>query len=125
MLPESGRMMSSIIRIVVVLPAPLGPSNPYTDPRGTWSDKSRTATCSSYRFTTFRMSIARSDMGECGIGEGGAGGSLATCTNTVGQVVLFARAHRHDGRRQSKFRRNYYSGGRAERRLSLRHARAS
>jgi hypothetical protein len=62
MLRESGRMMSRIMRMVVVLPAPLGPSKPYTDPRGTWSDRSRTATCSSYRFTTLRMSIARSDM---------------------------------------------------------------
>ena len=30
--PESGRMMSRIMRMVVVLPAPLGPSRPYTDP---------------------------------------------------------------------------------------------
>ena len=62
-------MMSRIMRMVVVFPAPLGPSKPYTDPRGTWSDRSRTATCSSYRFTTLRMSIAKSDMdGGRGIG---------------------------------------------------------
>jgi len=28
-------MMSRIIRMVVVLPAPLGPSSPYTEPFGT------------------------------------------------------------------------------------------
>ena len=33
--PESGSMMSRIMRMVVVLPAPLGPSRPYTVPRGT------------------------------------------------------------------------------------------
>src|SRR3954469_13574750 len=70
MLPESGRMISRIMRMVVVLPAPLGPSRPYTDPRGTWSDKSRTATCSSYRFTTLRMSMASSNMWRGGPGGG-------------------------------------------------------
>ena len=60
--PLSGTMMFRIMRMVVVLPAPLGPSRPYTVPRGTLSERSRTATCASYRFTTLRMSIARSDM---------------------------------------------------------------
>src|SRR5215218_4904462 len=82
MLPESGRMISRIMRMVVVLRAPLGPSKPYTDPRGTWSDSSRTATCSSYRFTTFRMSIARSDM------EGVEAGRGEACTTRFDIIYL-------------------------------------
>ena len=35
MVPSSGIVMFMIIRIVVVLPAPLGPSRPYTTPFGT------------------------------------------------------------------------------------------
>ena len=38
--PLSGAMMLRIIRIVVVLPAPFGPSRPYTLPVGTASDRS-------------------------------------------------------------------------------------
>src|SRR5687767_1578363 len=53
-------MMLRTMRMVVVLPAPLGPSSPYTDPRGTRSDRSRTATWLAYRFSTFRISIAGS-----------------------------------------------------------------
>ena len=44
--PESGPRMFMTIRSVVVLPAPLGPSSPNTLPRGTSSDRSRTATWS-------------------------------------------------------------------------------
>src|SRR5215207_8285132 len=61
--PLSGAMMLRIMRIVVVLPAPLGPRSPYTAPRGTASDRSRTATCSAYRLTMFLMSTASSGMG--------------------------------------------------------------
>ncbi len=44
--PTSGPRMSSIIRMVVVFPAPFGPSRPYMDPRGTIRSRSRTATVS-------------------------------------------------------------------------------
>jgi len=39
-LPESGAMMLISIRIVLVLPAPFGPSSPYTAPRGTVRESS-------------------------------------------------------------------------------------
>src|SRR2546423_1772039 len=42
--PLSGAMMFSIMRIVVVLPAPFGPSSPYTDPVGTTSERARKMT---------------------------------------------------------------------------------
>ena len=42
--PESGSRMCRIIRSVVVLPEPLGPMKPKTDPAGTRSDRSFTAT---------------------------------------------------------------------------------
>ena len=42
--------MSISIRIVVVLPAPFGPSRPYTAPRGTVNDRVETATKSPNRF---------------------------------------------------------------------------
>src|SRR5262245_20965663 len=113
MLPESGRMMSRIMRIVVVLPAPFGPSNPYTDPRGTWSDKSRTARCCSYRFTTLRMSIARSDMRGKTAGEGG--GPDPACTMNVGQAPVVSRVRPNDGGVLAKFRR----GGHRECALSF------
>src|SRR6478672_10796075 len=41
--PESGAVMFMIIRIVVVLPAPLGPSRPNTIPLGTLNERSSTA----------------------------------------------------------------------------------
>src|SRR5258708_25987542 len=41
--PVSGIVMFMIMRIEVVLPAPLGPSSPYTAPFGTVSERSVTA----------------------------------------------------------------------------------
>lgn len=41
--PLVGRISPTIARSVVDLPAPLGPSNPTIEPRGTTNDKSRTA----------------------------------------------------------------------------------
>src|SRR5688572_27970136 len=43
-LPAVGRISPNSIRIVVVLPEPLGPRNPYTAPRGTARSTSLTAT---------------------------------------------------------------------------------
>ena len=42
--PESGKRMDMIIRIEVVLPAPFGPMNPYSPPRGTARSRLSTAT---------------------------------------------------------------------------------
>src|SRR5438477_3684154 len=42
--PSVGRRMPAIMRSVVVLPAPLGPRNPYSTPRETSSETSSTAT---------------------------------------------------------------------------------
>jgi hypothetical protein len=47
-----------IMRNVVVLPDPLGPMNPYSEPRGTVSSKSLTATTPLNRFVTFRIDMA-------------------------------------------------------------------
>src|SRR5215831_12294299 len=44
--PLLGTRMPIIIRIVVVLPAPLGPRNPNTSPRSTDRSRSRTAVTS-------------------------------------------------------------------------------
>src|SRR5260370_38186930 len=41
--PESGKRIDMIIRIVVVLPAPFGPMNPYSAPRGIARSRSATA----------------------------------------------------------------------------------
>src|SRR5436305_1505239 len=41
--PESGNRIAMIIRIVVVLPAPLGPMKPYSAPRGIARSRSATA----------------------------------------------------------------------------------
>jgi len=42
--PESGMVMPIIIRMVLVLPAPLGPSRPNIVPGAMLNDKSSTAT---------------------------------------------------------------------------------
>src|SRR5690348_470294 len=41
--------MFMIMRMLVVLPAPFGPSRPYTAPRGTVSERSVTAMCPANR----------------------------------------------------------------------------
>ena len=41
--PAVGLMRPSNMFMVVVLPEPLGPSNPKTWPRGTWMERSSTA----------------------------------------------------------------------------------
>ena len=105
-------MMSRIMRMVVVLPAPLGPSRPYTDPRGTWSDRSRTATCSSYRFTTLRMSIARSDIGW--VRRGRQERARRTCTaRHIGRSCVGASSF--VGTRRSAVARSFARGGRCRR----------
>ncbi len=47
-----------IIRKVVVFPDPLGPMNPYNDPRGTVRSRSSTATTPPNCFVTPRMLMA-------------------------------------------------------------------
>ena len=47
--PSSGSIMCMIIRIVVDLPAPFGPSSPKTPPVGTSSDSAWTAVCPANR----------------------------------------------------------------------------
>src|SRR5262245_57009258 len=49
-----------IMRIDVVLPAPLGPMNPYRAPRGIVRSRPSTATCAPNVFLTPRSSIAAS-----------------------------------------------------------------
>src|SRR5947208_17156758 len=55
--PEVGGMKLAKIRIVVVLPAPFGPSNPMISPRLTSKFKSRMAGCPAYRFVRFSTLI--------------------------------------------------------------------
>ncbi len=58
MSPESGAVMFMIIRIVVVLPAPLGPSSPNIDPLGTFKERLSTALNLPKAFETFVSWIA-------------------------------------------------------------------
>ncbi len=55
--PASGRSMPAMQRIAVDLPAPFGPTMPYTLPAGTVSVKPSSAAVSSKRFVTCRISI--------------------------------------------------------------------
>src|SRR5512144_520250 len=55
--PESGAVMFIVIRIVVVLPAPLGPRRPNIEPFGTFSDRSSTALKRPKLFATCSSSI--------------------------------------------------------------------
>ena len=57
MLPASGWMSPVSRRMVVVLPAPFGPRNPYTTPLGTDRSSPARATCEPYRF--WRPRVAR------------------------------------------------------------------
>ena len=50
--------MLTIMRIVVVLPDPLGPMNPYTAPSGTTSERSSTALTAPNVFVTDEISTA-------------------------------------------------------------------
>src|SRR3954465_3792332 len=50
--PASGKMIDIIMRIVVVLPAPFGPMNPYTAPRGTTRSRWSTALVAPNAFVT-------------------------------------------------------------------------
>src|SRR5579862_8232529 len=56
--PASGRSNPVAMRSVVVLPAPLGPTRPKNDPRGTSSDRPATATFGPNRFTRPRSTTA-------------------------------------------------------------------
>ena len=54
----SGAVIAMIMRIVVVLPAPFGPSSPNIDPRGTCRERSSTAWKRPNAFDTWDSSIA-------------------------------------------------------------------
>ena len=56
--PRAGRTMSRIMRIVVVLPEPLGPRKPSTSPGRTSKERSATTSVSPKRFQTPRTSTA-------------------------------------------------------------------
>jgi hypothetical protein len=47
--------MLEIMRMVVVLPDPFGPINPYTEPSGTVSDRPSTAVTAPKAFVTFEI----------------------------------------------------------------------
>ena len=55
--PEVGRMKSSRVRIVVVLPAPFGPRKPKASPRATSNVRSWTPRAVPYRFVSCRTSM--------------------------------------------------------------------
>src|ERR1051325_5775709 len=61
MLPEVGGMNPVIMRIVVDLPAPLGPRKPSTSPRSTVNEMSSTARFGPKAFTRFSILIICSD----------------------------------------------------------------
>src|SRR5580700_1919761 len=53
--------MLAIMRMVVVLPEPLGPMKPYTEPSGTVSDRSSTAVTAPKDFVTCEIWTASID----------------------------------------------------------------
>ena len=67
--PEVGGLRVVIMRIVVVLPEPLGPSSPSTDPVGTEKEIPSTAVKSPNFLTRFSASIAGADDGAPGAGS--------------------------------------------------------
>src|SRR5687767_7318959 len=56
-------MIDMIMRIVVLFPAPFGPRNPHSEPRGTTRSRSRTAQVAPNCFCTFCSTIAASRSG--------------------------------------------------------------
>ena len=56
--PESGEMIDMIMRMVVLLPAPLGPRNPHSERSGICSEISRTACTLPNRLFTPSMRTA-------------------------------------------------------------------
>src|SRR5215831_10004582 len=91
--PVSGAVMFMIIRIVVVLPAPLGPRSPNIAPRGTLRERSSTARNLPKAFETFDRTMALS-MGmriitkslACGLGPNRLGFALPTARRGAGVV---------------------------------------
>src|SRR3954464_13788454 len=59
--PESGSVMPIIMRMVLVLPAPLGPSRPNMVPSAIEKERSSTATNLSYALRTARNSMVFMD----------------------------------------------------------------
>src|SRR5690242_16634513 len=53
--PASGSRTPATIEIAVVLPAPLGPSNPYVSPSAIHNDRSRTAVSGPYALRRLRQ----------------------------------------------------------------------
>src|SRR4030095_10603591 len=62
--PESGNRIDMIMRMHVVLPAPLGPITPYSAPRGTTRSMASTATVVPKVFRTF-LSSSAGGIGKC------------------------------------------------------------
>jgi hypothetical protein len=62
-LPAVGRMRPSSILIVVVLPAPFGPTNPQTEPAGMARSTPSTAVRSPKRFVSPAVDTASDELG--------------------------------------------------------------
>src|SRR5215831_13005451 len=60
--PPSGEASVARMRMVVVLPAPLGPTKPNISPRGTVKSTSSSATCPAYRLYRPSTSIIASPL---------------------------------------------------------------
>src|SRR5262245_58174850 len=75
MRPELGGMIPAIARIVVVLPAPLGPTRPRMSPGERWKDRSRTASVWAYDLVSF--STVSSMAHPCGVAAGKCTGTRA------------------------------------------------
>src|SRR5690606_30606145 len=86
--PSSTELCAVRRRMVVDLPAPLGPSSPSTTPWGTSRSRPLTAVMSPKRFTTPRSEIAGGESAD-GSGEGSG---LAGCDDEVmGFTVIGGR----------------------------------
>src|SRR5262245_16020741 len=102
--PESGLIKSRMVRMSVVLPAPLGPSKPKISPRWTSSDTRSSASVLSNRFDTSSTRTAGTsntaavyatvdiwlDMVDAGDTVGGAEEGFMTCTTVRGVLARLA-----------------------------------
>src|SRR5918992_5354998 len=86
--PRSGRMMSRIIRIVVVLPAPFGPKNPSSSPGWTSNDRSCTTSSEPNRFHTRSTTTAGVEAAGGAARPGSAGvDGAAAAPDAIGEAV--------------------------------------
>src|SRR3954452_9282725 len=89
--PASGRMMSRIMRMVVVLPAPLGPRKPMISRGATSNDRSATTSVEPKRFqtpSTTTAGAAEEEVTRDGAARDGAAGDGAAGDGAAGDGAV-------------------------------------